>query len=376
MEHITFAQAVRPVHKKLNILVVADLYILPYRVLFCLRQAGISNVYVLGNSRSARLRYTRFSKRFFMSKINFDGSDIEGSLNEINRYVKKLAIDIVIAGDQHSTRLMTLIQPRVAAQCFPLPDATSFNMLYNKWDFSKICHEHNVLYPESQLLSSSKALMDNIRSNTITYPIICKPHNLEAGNGILKITEDNALEQAARIYYQPVLVQQFIEGEDIGASVYCEKGVIKNFIAHYFKRQTYHTFLNNRIYDAISKILGSMKVSGVFNFDMRLSLEKEIYFIECNPRFFEKMGMSALAGINFVAAGLGLPTRTHVPHGTKVRMPRVLAFTLFTKPHTISRNDVMTTYKLAVDPVPFARELFRVGWSDIETPINYYLDSK
>jgi biotin carboxylase len=364
-------------HKQsLSVLVVADLYVLPYKVLFCLRDAGIRNVYVLANNRSSRLRYTRFCKQVITTKTNFDCSEIEKSLNQINQYVKKLGIDVVIAGDQHSTRLLTIVQSRVATKCFPLPDEKSYNILYDKWEFRRICKEQDILYPESELVPDIAALLDKIVSKTISYPFICKPIDLEAGNGILKVDEENAFEQIQRLYYNPILIQRFIEGEDIGASVYCEKGIIKNFIAHSFRRQKYYTFLNDEIYNSIAKILDSLGVSGVFNFDMRLSPQGEIYFLECNPRFFIKMIMSALAGVNFVAAGLGLPTRTYVEHGTHVKMPWAFGLTLLTKPHRISRRDIHTLLKMAMDPVPFAGELFGATWSDVETPINYYLESR
>lgn len=358
----------------LNVLVVADLYVLPYKVLFCLYDAGIRNVYVLANRQSSRLRYTRFCKRVFTTYTHFDGNEIENQTKEINQYVADLGIDVVIAGDQHSTRLLTMAQSQIATKCFPLPDKENYNILYNKWEFQRICQEQDILYPESMLFQNAGRLMDAMRSKTLTYPLICKPLDLEAGNGILKIVEENAFEQVQRIYYGPILAQKFIEGEDIGASVYCEKGIIKNFIAHNFKRQVYHTFLQDEIYNSIARILGNLRVDGVFNFDMRLSSSGEIYFLECNPRFFVKMIMSALAGVNFVAAGLGLPTQPYVKHATDIKMPWSFGLTLFTKPHTISKTDLLALYKLASDPVPFIGELLGVGIADIETPINYYLE--
>src|SRR5262249_644045 len=152
---------------------------------------------------SAKLRYTRFCKRVFLTKVNFGGSDAEGALSEINDYVKRLNIAMVVAGDQDSTHLLTLIQSRIATTCFPLPDAASYRMLYNKWEFLKMCQEQNVLHPESALFSDVASLTSALLSRTPACPMICKPLNLEAGNGILKVTKENALRQLQRIYYRP-----------------------------------------------------------------------------------------------------------------------------------------------------------------------------
>lgn len=334
-----------------TVLLVAHAYILPYKVLFCLWDAGVRNVYVLANRRGARLWYTRFSRNVFLTDTNFDGSDPEKALGEINRYVKKLGIDVVLPGDQYSTRLLTMIQHQLATECFPLPDAATYNRLYNKWEFFGLCQQLHIRCPETTLFENTAGLLEKVRLGTIAYPFICKPVDLEASIGVVTILRDKAVEQIKEIHYTPVLVQQFIEGEDIGASVYCENGVIKHFIAHRFERQLYQTFLNDEIYSTIATVMGSLKVSGVFNFDMRLTPEGDIYYLECNPRFFLKIVMSALAGINFVAAGLRLPTPIQLKDGTTVRMPRLVLRDLFTKPYRISREDIRTMGKLVADPI-------------------------
>jgi len=336
----------------LKVLLVAHGYILPYKVLFCLWDAGVHNVYVLANRRGTRLRYTRFSRRVILTDTAFDGNEPEKALGEINRHVKNLGIDVVLSGDQFSTRLLTMIQPHLAAKCFPLPDAATYGLLYNKWEFFELCQELHIRCPETRLFESTANLLEKIRSGAIAYPFICKPVDLEASSGIFTIFSEKDLEQIRKIFYTPILVQKFIEGEDIGASVYCENGVIKHFLAHRFQRQIYQTFLNDEIYNAIATIMGSLKVSGVFNFDMRLSPDGGIYYLECNPRFFLKMIMSALAGINFVAAGLGLPTQTRLKDGTFVRMPKAIIVDLLTKLCRISRVDILTMRKLVADPIP------------------------
>jgi hypothetical protein len=165
-----------------------------------------------------------------------------------------------------------------------------------------------------------------------------------------------------RINYRSIIVQQFIPGREIGASIYCEKGEIKAFIAHELRRRVYSTLWNAAIFRDLQRLAAHVGMDGIYNFDMIASDTGEIYYLECNPRFFFKMGMSMLAGINFVAIGLsgaawqGL---LRVPDGTEVRAPEAVLAT----PRSwlsLSRRDFATAAYAFSDPVPLLFDY--LGW--------------
>ncbi|HUO11328.1 MAG TPA: ATP-grasp domain-containing protein, partial [Caulobacteraceae bacterium] len=153
----------------------------------------------------------------------------------------------------------------------------------------------------------------------------------------------------------PILVQEFVSGEDVGASVYCVNGEIKSFIAHRYHRAIYSTFFEQRIFDDIAKIARHSNVNGVLNFDMRLTKGGGLFYLECNPRFFFKIAMSMLAGVNFVAAGLpgcGAPLRLEASE--TIRFPKALLAALPT-PWRLKGGAAVLRHLLS-DPTPWLRE--------------------
>ena len=169
-------------------------------------------------------------------------------------------------------------------------------------------------------------------------------------------------ERLRSINYRPVLVQEFIAGVDIGASVYARAGRIEAFIAHRFWHQVYSTFASDDVFSEIAKVVKYHSLDGVYNFDMRLTPEGKVYFLECNPRFFFKIDLSMMAGLNFVEWGLAPPARECAPtvvSGVKVRLPKALAYSLLTSGRCSLRDWRAATY-LWRDPLPCQLEKLRL----------------
>lgn len=349
-------------HGRVNVLMVCNLFTLPYRVMRCVDAAG-GRVSVLGNAGSNGLRYSRFCHRFSFGEHQFDGSATAKMAAEINRHVEALEIDLVCAGDAPSTRTVVALKGALRARCFPSPDLAQFDSLNNKWEFMHLCRELGIACPPTRLLSDKTAVLEEIGRGTLDLPAIAKPLNLEGGHGVLKLGTTDARQQAEKIWYAPVLLQDFIEGADIGASVYCEAGRIVCFIAHQLKRQKYSTFHAQDIYDAIEKIMARAGCDGVYNFDMRLTPDGRVFFLECNPRFFYKMNLSMMAGMNFAAPGVkpGATVSKMLPHGQRVRMPLAFAADMI-KPWTLSIRDLAMMVHLFADPIPYIRENLRIDW--------------
>jgi hypothetical protein len=81
------------------------------------------------------------------------------------------------------------------------------------------------------------------------------------------------------------------------------------------------------VFEDLARIAAHVGAEGVYNFDMIAADDGKLYYLECNPRFFYKINLSMLAGINFVALGLendagSVPLR--LPDGTSVRRPEAV----------------------------------------------------
>lgn len=352
----------RMLHRPLRILMVSAVFRLSYRVLRCAEAAG-AEIYILGSSDARGLCYSRSCKKFIPSSIAFDGTARPEVLDEINSAVAKFEIDLVMPSDAPCTRMVIALKDQIAAPCFPLPALNIFDALNNKSAFTEICRELGILCPPSQLFETKQKLLDAINDGDITFPALAKPLSMDGSNGIVRLEAANARERIKQIDYRPILVQDFIAGEDIGASVYCENGEIRSHVLHRLKRWHYSTFDDDNIRDALARIMRRMGVDGVYNFDMRLAKNGDIYFLECNPRFFYKINLSMLTGINFVRAGLpiGKPTLATVAPQSGIRMPKAMLMALLTPWRLKFRDFSMLAY-LYSDPIPYIREALRIDW--------------
>ncbi len=330
---------------------------MPYRVLRCAQAAG-SHVFVLGTDRARGLATSRYCQEFYRTGQLIDGSFASQLAEEINRHVKRLNIDLVLAGDAPSTRSLIAVRHLIDARCFPMPNLDQFDLLNDKWRFINLCNSLEIKCPKTQLFSSKAELERELDAGTIEFPLIAKPLSMDSGIGCVTVQRETAREDLSSIFYHPVLTQEFIAGEDIGASVFCREGEIQAFIAHRYYRATYSTFFADSIYNDIAKLMRAIKAEGVFNFDMRLTPDGQVFYLECNPRFFFKIAMSMLAGINFVS--FGLPGHNNcgpqlLSYPVAVQFPKAMLAALLT-PWKLGKNYWMILRFLFSDPIPYFRE--------------------
>jgi len=344
---------------------VSALITMPYRVMRVAEAAG-GNVYVLGSAKSKGLRYSRYCERFVSTRRPMAGLRDFELAAEINRYVADFDIKMVLPGDAEATRSILAINDLLDAPCFPAPDLEQFDYLNNKWHFTNLCRSLGVLCPTTWLLRDAGALSAMLDSGEIPLPAIAKPLNQDGGLGVVRIDAANSRAQIRNIGYAPILVQELIDGADIGASVYCEGGNIKAFIAHQLRRATYYTLDQPCILSTLTRIVQHLKCDGVFNFDMRLAPNGNVYYLECNPRLFFKISLSMLAGINFIKYGFGAAPDAYKPQLTgNVRLPKALALAMLT-PWRISKRDLRALWHLWGDPISYLREAFGIDSEDHE----------
>ena len=346
-----------------RVLVVASLFQLAYRVLRCVTATG-ATAYVLGNAGSRGFRYSRFCAQFIESSIPFDEAPCREALRDINRQVDQLGIDIVIGGDAPTTRMIAGFRDEIRAQCFPTPDLATFDLLNDKWAFIRICDDLGIPCPPTRLFRTREELLHEINTGALCLPAVAKPLSWEGARGVITLDRHNAVAAAQRVNYAPVLVQDFIDGEDIGASTFSDAGEMKAFVLHCLKRATYSTFHRDEVVDHVSRIVRKMRVTGILNFDMRLTRDGRLFYLECNPRVFYKINLSMLVGINFIAQGLARQrsgAEYMTANGVAVRFPKAMLLTCFTPWRFTSLDLAMLRY-LAADPVPYLRELVGAEW--------------
>jgi carbamoylphosphate synthase large subunit len=340
-----------------RLLLLATTILLPYRIMRCARAAG-AQVLALSTAGGADLRFSNRLAACLRTERPIDGTFDPVLAEEINRIAREHDVDMVLPGDAASTRSLIAIRDLVAPSCFPMPDLEQFDLLNDKWRFQELCGELGIETPGGVLYADAEALKAVLRNGGVRFPAIAKPLSMDSGIGCVVLDAETAEREVLGLFYAPILVQDYIAGSDIGASAYCNAGEISAFIAHSYHHQTYVTFDDERIYASIEKVARRLGLTGVFNFDMRLTPDGRIYFLECNPRFFFKIAMSMLSGINFVAQRLpgAAVQATPVRCGkTVVQLPKAMLAALPTPWKLRPRSWNALRYALA-DPVPYLRE--------------------
>ncbi|MGC9269497.1 ATP-grasp domain-containing protein [Acidiphilium sp.] len=359
--------------RSLRGLMVCALFTLAYRALRCAADAGVT-VFVLGNQSSRGMARSRLCAGYTETGRSFDGTCDEAMIEAVNNVIMHHGIDFVFAGDQTSTRSLIAMAPRLAAPCFPMPDLASFDLLNNKWRFTQLCGELGIQCPPTSLFDDRAELVASIATGATPLPAVIKPLALDGNRGVIEVTSE-AEVMAAVIDYRPVLVQRYIGGADIGASVYADRGRIAAYICHRLRRATYVALDVPVVLEWLTRLVAATGVSGILNFDLRLAPDGEVYCLECNPRVFYKMPLSMLLGVNFIGfgldglagagltgAGLTAPV-VRPPPGLAVRSMKAILASLPT-PWRLTRRDFAMLGYIASDPVPYIRENLRIDWED------------
>jgi hypothetical protein len=339
-----------------NVLMLSDKFRFAYRILRCFHAAG-TNVHVLGGKDSHGLRFSRFCASF-SERINGYHGNLEPLIQEVNSLIAQLDIELVVSAEHYMMRPLIAIAPALNAPCFPMPTIEHFDLLNNKWLFSQLCASLGILCPRSQLVTDVSTLRRAVKSGEVSVPFVAKPLDFDGSRGILSVLQSIDLRKLDSIQYAPVLVQEFVKGTDVAASVYCNHGSVIAFIAHRIKRATYFTFESDEIRANIQKIAVATEAHGVMNFDMRIGEDGVIYWLECNPRLFFWAHMSLLAGISFVEFGLPnwpVSGSSRIPTGTNVRFFKASALEL-ARPWRLTKRDAGYLRYVVADPVPWLRE--------------------
>lgn len=290
---------------------------LQYRTLRCAARC-FDRIYVLGAPPARPLSRSVACKIFHLMPSAF-GADGVHLVNEICVLHK---IDHILPSDAETTRFVAEFRGRFTAKCYPVPGAVTFDLLNNKHAFAGLCQRLGVPTPKNRLVSGRRELQKILADGTLTPPVVVKPLDMWGGYGVQVLGADNAARAVASIDYEPILVQQYIDGTDYCAFYVCRHGRVQAEAIYRFGTTEY--LRHDRIHNECLKIIRHLHYDGVIGFDVRDN-GKALFFLECNPRFWYNMDLVMLAGMNAVEIGFSQPEdkTARVPARAKMKPPSV-----------------------------------------------------
>jgi hypothetical protein len=280
---------------------------LGYRVLRCMAEVA-GRVIVLGSSGESPwdtkgLAKSRFCAAFVEATWGFRDWR---TVDQVNGLASRHPGAVVVAADLPSVCFLAAFRDFFSAPTGPVPDMAALRRLARKDDFARLCAEAGIPHPETTVAPDLAALRRLLHGKPYAKTFMLKPVDREGGAGVCKVFPSQA--PWLDLPYAPILVQDFLDGEDLSASAFCVEGHVLVFQAykHVVRRllgKTVHGrmefFDSPRLRDLVGQVVAHTRCSGVVNFDARRTPEGEISLIECNPRPWYHMHLAMLVGLNF-----------------------------------------------------------------------------
>jgi predicted ATP-grasp superfamily ATP-dependent carboligase len=301
----------------MNGLMVAFAFILPYHLLRTATAAGV-RVHVLGSGPSRALRNSRYCASYRTSAQRWDGpAEHEALLAEIREVVQRRHIDVIFPSDDVSTRLLAALHDRLPVRTTPLPDVATFDLLNDKWNFTRFALAHGVRVPQGWLRSSADAVRRDLAGGVLRLPLTAKPVNRSGGYGVVHLRDEADLAQLDRIDYRPILLQRHIVGETIGISVVARAGRVLVHATQRRDERRFELFADPDLADDVARLVAACGFSGPANFDAVLEEASGLsWIVECNPRFWYTIWMAMVAGLNFLDYAFAAEPPAAVPPAT------------------------------------------------------------
>ena len=352
----------------MNGLMLAFAFTLPYHVMRTAAAAGI-RIHVLGAGSARGLKTSRCCRAYH--ETHYAG-DPDALLAEIDALVRRYAIDIVFPADDVATRLLSALRDELPVRSMALPDLATFDLLNDKWNFTRFCLANGIRAPQGWLFDSVGDLRAALECDKAALPITVKPTNRSGGVGVIHIRNPNERALIDRIDYRPILVQRHIVGETIGISVLCDHGQV---VAHAVQRRDalrFELFSNADLLDNVARLAALTGYHGPANFDaVTADADGLSYVVECNPRFWYTVYLSMIAGINFVERALAAPTGPAYPATIERAEFRLSLRRILSRPWRANAREWRYLGYCLSDPIPFALQRTRsYDDDDVAAPVD------
>ena len=296
------------------------------------KENAINNIVIIANDplvATALLRVASFwgrkcvvLSRYGCSYLRFAAAcetfyEVEEEIiqHQLMRSISDLALDktdnLFIAAGDISTRALIITASENPLKTFPLPSLSSFDNLYRKDKFSELCNLLNLPIPLTAVVEDRYGLTSFLCANAeISFPLIVKPIAMSGGIGIRVAKTPKQLQAIiddTDYNYHPLVVQQYIDGEDIGVSLLCRAGQVH--VAYVQQRTSGGDRFPHGadLVGLAKKIVTNASYTGPAHIDARIDASGKLYLIEFNARFWASVELSTYIGIDL----LSMPTDLH-----------------------------------------------------------------
>lgn len=299
------------------------------QVVQCLAAGGAFEIAVASPHPDSILKRSRWVKRFHHLPEAREPADI---LRRLDAILCEREADVVLP--VNVDRIDLLISHgdgALRAKLPPQPGREAFQTACSKTLLSAFMEAHGIPHPRTvRYEAGDRDVLKRLED--LRLPVIAKPTWGGGGSGMRVFeTRDGLVEhlEASSTPANPVVVQEFLRGHDLGSAVFCRDGEVlfqtmqRNVSAD---QSTFRPSKGLRFFDdadvraVVRQLMGALRWSGIAQIDLRVEEGSgALNVLEINPRYWGSVLGSARMGVNFpdiacrMAAGLPQPAGEYRP---------------------------------------------------------------
>lgn len=256
---------------------------------------------VVARTGCAWLAWTKACGRF---------SEIDESLieNDLTTVLQDLGYDdsryFCLAAGEIATKALAEAAHVIRAQTLPTIFSEEALLLGNKAGFADICQNLEIPIPMTWHVTKKEEILQLTTHNNFSFPVIIKAVNMSGSIGIkmaASADEVEALVADSTFNFSPLVVQEYIKGEDICLSFFAQEGGIDLAYGQKVSKFGASFPAYDEFFEHAKLISKSIGYTGAANLDARVDDQGRLYLIECNTRFWASSFLSCLLDIDLIA---------------------------------------------------------------------------
>ena len=288
-----------------------------------IRSFSRAEISVIGNDSTRSIRWSLLCNQWFRHSLTADAD--QSLLHLIQKTCARDYPARIIAVDCDAAHALNRLREKLPAPVAPMPSKNHLELLEDKWQFHRFCQLQGLPTPLTLCFENKQALRYPLLASVLGTPFVIKPSNLAGSQGVRIISNEAMFEaeilQRADYQFSPLLIQEYIPGEDIDISLLAVGGKVMTLATQQVRGSVVRFISQPQMEAMAATICAASRYDGVMHIDARIDPGSgRICLIESNPRFWASMTAALWCGLNFVQESL-----RHVPEPERTVGPLRLA---------------------------------------------------
>lgn len=274
-------------------------------------------------TRNKVVQYFKENFKGIGNVIATDMSDLAPAIYEADRFYLVPRIDdssyidklLEICKKENINCLFALIDPELSLisknkdkflEIGVTPLISNYNaveLAFDKYEMYKYLNSNGFKCAKSYI--NKEDFYKDLDNDLISFPVFVKPDKGSASININKVNSKKEIDTLFSVY-DNLLIQEFLDGQEIGADVYIDpisKKVVSIFTKEKIKMRAGETdkarsFKDQKLFDLIVSLVEKIGYEYMIDIDI-FRINDEYYISEINPRFGGGYPHAYESGVNF-----------------------------------------------------------------------------